>query len=314
MDSPRAALTAVSACRHSDPAPPPPDHPPSSAENPLLSAIERAGQADARTVRMRTSHFVARASAARLSGQQEARPLLSPGRTADGTRLVRLVRRALSFEQPADESGRDEAQSCPPLQAARDVVRARAVTEASRAADQRGGSGDCERLASVASDRPSNGFSERTARSADERVSNGTCEQISNGACERTSNGTYERVSNGTCERISNGAGERTSNGTCDRVSNGSCERVSNGSCESYSNGHSVTNGTSSGRATDGDQLENGTSALNRKGSRNFKSNNLIKRLFKKEEPEPEDEVETRQQDETVSSAFIYICTLSNTH
>ena len=266
---PSATLTSLPVCRHSGPPPDADQHP--DADNPLLSAIERAGQADARTVRMRTSHFVARTSpvCARLSGQQEARPLLSPGRPADGPRLVRLVRRALSFEQP-------------PLCGTAELQRGRAERRTT---------------SETQPDRPPDGRTEE--EDAEERTSSrGPSERV---ASELVSNGASERLSNGRSDCTSNGTSERVSNGTSEPVSNGSCEQISNGSSGSYSNGHGVSNGTGV-RALDGDQVENGTSALNKKGSRNFKSNNLIKRLFKKEEPEPEDEVETRQQ-ETVSSS-----------
>ncbi|XP_043198980.1 protein FAM214A-like isoform X2 [Amphibalanus amphitrite] len=314
--TPDETQQVVAVLRHSGPPPSPPaGHQPATADNPLLSAIERAGQVDARTVRMRTSHFLARTSpvsSSRLTGQQEARPLLSPGRSADGTRLVRLVRRALSFEQPPAAPERTDPQPCPPLESARGTDGSRSETVAVRGRSERVPGGASPRVSDAVSERLSNGSSDRAASRVEnmvasgscERVSNGSCERISNGASERTSNGLCERVSNGSCEVISNGSCETISNGSCERVSNGSGERVSNGSSERTSNGHGVSDAPSSDRTGDGDLLDDsGTSALNRKGSRNLKSNNLIKRLFKKEEPEPEEEGETQQRQTLAGSS-----------
>ncbi|KAF0293635.1 Protein FAM214A [Amphibalanus amphitrite] len=161
--TPDETQQVVAVLRHSGPPPSPPaGHQPATADNPLLSAIERAGQVDARTVRMRTSHFLARTSpvsSSRLTGQQEARPLLSPGRSVDGTRLVRLVRRALSFEQPPAAPERTDPQPCPPLESARGTDGSRSETVAVRGLSERVPGGASPRV----SDAPSGSSAPRAA-------------------------------------------------------------------------------------------------------------------------------------------------------
>ncbi|XP_037081530.1 protein FAM214A-like [Pollicipes pollicipes] len=136
-----------------------------------------------------------------------------------------------------------------------------------------------------------------------ERTTSATCQQVASGAGERVTNGTSERASNGTCQKISSDTCERTAKGICERDARDTGKRAPCVARErgAGGTGRGVTNGTAERPVDDvGGPTTNGSAALNQKGSRAPKSPNLLKRLFKKDEPQ--DAVEEQPKETAVPS------------